>query len=225
MTRPTVLFHHASRLERISFAKLLELNGFEVFTRPEEADGATSPDEADLIIFDLGYATAHNTAFRDSCARSANVVVIAQDFGFEHARMAFRVGAKAFLLYRMSTEALVPALHLVLTGEAVLPSEIASLLLAEDRDGGDDPSVAQAAPEPGFQLLGLPGLVERDVRVLSLVAHGRSNKEIARHLGTTEEMVKLYLRQIMAKINARNRTQAAVWAMQNGLAERGEPTS
>jgi two-component system nitrate/nitrite response regulator NarL len=219
------LFFHASKLDRISVAGLLERNGFEVLPDADEPeDGRNAGRErgtdpgVDLAIFDLSYATGHYARFRAWCASESRVVVIADEFNFEHVRMAFRLGARGFFLYRLSTEALVPGLQLVMAGECVLPSELASLIVAEDAESTDD---GHAPRSPGgereLRLLGFPGLQDRDIRVLTLVTLGLSNKEIARQLDTTEEMVKLYLRQIMTRINARNRTQAAVWAMQNGL--------
>lgn len=219
------LFFHASKLDRISVAGLLERNGFEMLPDADDRTDDRSPGReqdagpgVDLAIFDLSYATGHYAQFRTWCSSESRVVVIADEFNFEHVRMAFRLGARGFFLYRLSTEALIPGLQLVMAGECVLPSEIASLIVAEEGESAEDGHEARSpGGERELRLLGFPGLQDRDIRVLTLVTLGLSNKEIARQLDTTEEMVKLYLRQIMTRINARNRTQAAVWAMQNGL--------
>jgi len=60
-------------------------------------------------------------------------------------------------------------------------------------------------------------LSERELEVLRLVAKGNSNKEIARQLYVTEDTIKLHVRSMLAKLQAADRTQAVVIALQRGL--------
>jgi DNA-binding NarL/FixJ family response regulator len=65
----------------------------------------------------------------------------------------------------------------------------------------------------GFQLS------HRERQVLTCLAHGQSNKEIARVFNISEATVKVHLKAILRKINMHNRTQAAIWAIEYGLAD------
>ena len=60
-------------------------------------------------------------------------------------------------------------------------------------------------------------LSRREMEILNGLMRGCSNKQIANDLGITEGTVKVHLKRTLKKINARNRTQAAVWAMNQGL--------
>ncbi len=60
-------------------------------------------------------------------------------------------------------------------------------------------------------------LSPRERQVLNCLVEGMSNKMIARKLGVTETTVKLHVKNILRKINVRNRTQAAIWAIENRL--------
>ena len=61
-------------------------------------------------------------------------------------------------------------------------------------------------------------LSEREMRVLELLAHGQPNKLIAAKLNIAEATAKLYLRSILRKLRVSNRTQAALWAVEHGIA-------
>ena len=77
-------------------------------------------------------------------------------------------------------------------------------------------------PQHETELLGYPGLYPRHARILKLIMDGCSNKEIAREMLMTEDLVKLHVRHIMQTINVRNRTQAALWAAQSGIIQEME---
>jgi two-component system, NarL family, response regulator LiaR len=60
-------------------------------------------------------------------------------------------------------------------------------------------------------------LTPREIQVLALVARGLPNRQIAQDLGVSETTVKTHVRHIIMKLQANDRTQAAVWAVQRGL--------
>lgn len=66
---------------------------------------------------------------------------------------------------------------------------------------------------------------QREARILRCLLHGNSNKVIANHLGITEATVKVHLKSLLRKIDASNRTQAAIWGLDNGFAEGAGGTS
>jgi DNA-binding NarL/FixJ family response regulator len=119
---------------------------------------------------------------------------------------ALRVGAAGYLLKDFPAEELIKAIRTVHHGGGVLiPPPIAAKVVAELRRRGGD-----ATPhEP---------LTAREEEILGLVARGLSNREIAETLYLSEGTVKNALSRIYAKLGARDRTQAALWAVQHGLA-------
>lgn len=117
---------------------------------------------------------------------------------------ALRAGAKAFLLKDVSREELVSVMRSVAAGKAHLQPELTSMLL--DRLT-EMPGAAQA----DFHV------TEREVAVLQLLAHGESNKEIAAQLSISEHTVKSHVANILAKLEARDRTEAVTKAIQRGL--------
>ncbi len=122
----------------------------------------------------------------------------------------FAAGASGYLLENLSSEALQKSLTLVSAGEKVFPSELAAVIsdLAVERDTSSDPASADLQ---GFDLSA------REIWILRLLADGQSNKLIASTLHIAESTVKLHLRNILRKLHATNRTQAALWALRRGV--------
>lgn len=117
-------------------------------------------------------------------------------------------GADGFLMKDMSIEALAQSLRLVMVGEKVFPSPLAALLISDRlNDSTDtDPPASRT------------GVSQREAQILRCLQNGSSNKVIANHLGITEATVKVHLKSLLRKIDASNRTQAAIWALNNGFA-------
>jgi len=97
-----------------------------------------------------------------------------------------------------------PVPDLVLLGEKVFPTSLAALLISGPVDN--------VVEMPG----GRRGLSERENQILRSLLKGESNKMIANRLGITEATVKVHLKTVLRKIGAANRTQAAIWALNNG---------
>lgn len=138
-----------------------------------------------------------------------HLVVLASDMTTAALHVALMAEADACLHKGMSCEGLTRALHLVMLGEAVFPREVADLLTG-------------AAPEGPRGEMGMEEgeLSRRELEILHCLLAGQSNKAIARHLNITESTVKMHFKNVMRKIRAQNRTQAAVWAIQHGLSTR-----
>jgi len=117
---------------------------------------------------------------------------------------ALRAGAKAFLLKDVSREELVSVMRSVAAGKAHLQPELTSMLL--DRLT-EIPDASQVEVH----------VTEREVAVLQLLAQGESNKEIAVGLSISEHTVKSHVGNILAKLEARDRTEAVTKAIQKGL--------
>ncbi|GAA0248758.1 response regulator transcription factor [Cryptosporangium japonicum] len=123
---------------------------------------------------------------------------------------AIRAGAIGYLLKDASSERLVEAIQAAARGESLLEPAVAAKLVARFAQLPDEP----AGPRP--QPLLTP-LTDRELDVVRLLADGRSNREIAAALFLAEGTVKNHVTAALAKLNARDRTQAALRARDLGL--------
>jgi len=123
---------------------------------------------------------------------------------------AIKSGAQGYLTKDLKARHLFDALEGVARGEAAFSGVIAAKILREfDRTvRGADQDLEAADP-----------LTPREIEVLQLVAQGKSNQEIAQSLVISESTVKNHLRNILGKLHLRNRIEAAVYAVRQGLAQ------
>ncbi|MFD7973703.1 response regulator [Streptomyces clavifer] len=127
----------------------------------------------------------------------------------EYVYEALRAGASGFLLKDASAAELARAVRVVAAGDALLAPNITKRLIAEFS------RVSSAPRAPGRDRVG--DLTGRETEVLSLVAQGLSNAEIAGRLVVAEQTVKTHVSRILVKLGLRDRTQAAVYAYESGL--------
>jgi DNA-binding NarL/FixJ family response regulator len=140
---------------------------------------------------------------------------------------AFQVGASGFLPTSMDPAVALRALTFILHGGTFFP---AVALLARSQDPGSERYIRPLKRLGSDQAEnGENGLTNRQRDVANLLRQGLSNKLIARQLDTTEATVKMHVRQVMRKLGASNRTQAALLALRiravttpNGVPEMNE---
>ncbi|MFB7217511.1 response regulator [Streptomyces sp. NPDC056227] len=127
----------------------------------------------------------------------------------EYVYEALRAGASGFLLKDASVEELARAVRVVAAGDALLAPNITKRLIVE---------FSRMTATPRAPLKDRIGdLTERETEVLSLIAQGLSNAEIAQLLVVAEQTAKTHVSRILAKLGLRDRTQAAVFAYETGL--------
>jgi DNA-binding NarL/FixJ family response regulator len=127
----------------------------------------------------------------------------------EYVFEALRAGASGFALKSRPLDELLNAIRTVAAGEALLAPSVTRRLIAH---------FAGQARTPARALPGLAELTEREHEVLSLVAEGLSNAELARTLHVTLPTAKTHVSRILTKLGARDRTQLVILAYQSGLA-------
>jgi DNA-binding NarL/FixJ family response regulator len=139
---------------------------------------------------------------------SIGIVVLTMHRQDEYVFDALRAGAKAYLLKDTRSRRLLEVIRAVSQGQSVIEPDMASRLLKEFRRLGQ----AEEKPQPAYQKL-----TDQERRILSYVAEGASNKEIAEAMSLAERTVKNYLTIIFQKLQVNNRTEAAIRAVKDGL--------
>ena len=132
-------------------------------------------------------------------------IIVLTSFGDDQKVFAaIRAGATGFLLKDVSPQDLAAAIHAARRGEASLAPGIATKLLQEIAIGANPPTEEHA-------------LTDREYAVLALIAQGRSNKQISEELSISEKTVKTHVSNILTKLHLEDRTQAAIYALKEGL--------
>jgi DNA-binding NarL/FixJ family response regulator len=215
-----VLIVDDQELMRLAIRTVLaESDGIEVVG--EARDGASAmkvliPTCPDIVLFDVrgprmdGLGAAERIV-RDSPAR---VVIMASQDGDEHMFAALRAGASGLLVRGTLPGQLVAAIRSVARGDVVLPSRMTRRLIRHALAGA-------GAGGPGRDEL-LRLLTDREYEVLCLMRSGLTNREIAERLVVSATTVKTHVSNLLAKLGARNRIEAAIIAHDAGL---GSPPS
>ena len=128
---------------------------------------------------------------------------------------ALAAGASGFLLKRTSPEELVAAIHTIAAGDSLLSPSVTNRVIER--------MAAQPVPSAGRDAR-LDELTAREREVLSLVARGQSNAEIAAALVIEESTVKTHMKRMLGKLDARDRVQAVIFAYESGLIPPGAGT-
>jgi len=123
---------------------------------------------------------------------------------------ALRAGAQGYLLKDMEPDELVAALAQIAAGKTVVTPQLTGVLISAIK--GDSPSVARGSA--------LSELTPREQEILRYLAEGRSNKVMAKHLGISDGTVKLHVKAILRKLGVHSRVEAAVFAVEQGLAQK-----
>jgi two-component system nitrate/nitrite response regulator NarL len=146
-----------------------------------------------------------------SLAPTARLLVLSADLGPPALNRSLMAGAHGHISKGASFNAVLRAVRLILMGQAVYPA-------AATQGMGQSQVPVTVQTETTGDMAGSADLSPRETQILACVISGHSNKAIARRLSITESTVKMHFKNAMRKINAGNRTQAAIWAMEHGIA-------
>lgn len=126
----------------------------------------------------------------------ARILVLSSHEGDEDIHLALAAGAMGYLLKHSSGDQILPAIEALMAGRSWVSPEAAARLRERNR---------------------LESLTGRETELLALLARGESNKEIAGILTLSEETVKTHVRNILGKLQARDRTEAVTVALRRGI--------
>jgi DNA-binding NarL/FixJ family response regulator len=143
--------------------------------------------------------------------RGTGVIILTMYRRDNYVFEAIKAGASGYLLKEVELEDLLAAIRAVARGEAVIDPAIASRVLAEFRQ-------PEFTKKPAESVLS-----ERDEDILRLVAQGLSNQEIAERLFISEKTVRNRLSLVFQQLHLKNRTEAALYAMREGLVKPVQP--
>lgn len=162
----------------------------------------------DVIVMDLQMAPIDGieaTRRVRTLYKDIEVVALTSFAEEERVHAALEAGASGYVLKDSDADDVAAALRAALRGELQLDPQVARRLMSSLREGpGDDPAAE---------------LTSRELEVLRLVATGKSNKEIAAELTISERTARTHVSRTLLKLRLSSRTQAALWAVREGLVE------
>lgn len=146
----------------------------------------------------------------------ARLAVVADHYRPNELVSAFRAGASGYLVYAMSSGAFLKSIELVMMGSTVFPPALLSFALEPEASHLEGVTVddSQASLVPAEDETARQ-LSPRERSILQCLIEGDSNKSIARKIDIAESTVKVHVKAILRKIRVHNRTQAAIWGMNN----------
>jgi DNA-binding NarL/FixJ family response regulator len=215
-----VLLADDQALVRAGFRALLDSqDDIEVLAEAEDGEEAVrlarelNPDVVlmDIRMPGMDGLEATRAIADDDALNDVRVVILTTFDIDEYVFEALRVGASGFLVKSTEPAELVHAVRVVAAGDALLSPGVTKRLVAE---------FAERAKEP-ISTPALDALTDREREVMTLVATGLSNDEIAERLVVSPATAKTHVSRAMVKLGARDRAQLVVFAYESGLTRPG----
>jgi two-component system nitrate/nitrite response regulator NarL len=225
-----------SALLREGLARVLGTANFRVITSARQVQDlpASSKHQPVLLLIDSSndsdQIVAQISLFKERYP-SGRVAVLTDHYRPEEMVSAFRAGANLYFTKSVNCDAFIKALELVMLGETIVPLELLALIghhehVQESRalEGGvlngrveDNTTHREKLDDvsPPARVEDAARLSGREKCILQCIVGGDSNKKIARKFGIAEATVKVHVKAILRKIRVHNRTQAAIWAVNN----------
>jgi two-component system nitrate/nitrite response regulator NarL len=204
----SVLLAHPNRLIRESIASVLQGAGFRVIGQAEDEPNLRKlaiQHKPDIILLDWEISEVRLDAVRGLTEDVPNAiaVILTRPQPSETFVEAMKEGVKGYLSVNLSPEEFVQSLHMIVKGDIVVSRDMAG----EVQKVLTTTETAKSAED----------LSNREKEVLGLIGNGATNREIAQRLIISEHTVKVHLRNILNKLDLRNRQQAAAYAAKKGL--------
>jgi DNA-binding NarL/FixJ family response regulator len=215
-----------SVLLREGLARILRSANFRILASVSCADdllpSKLQPHQPLFLIVhtgdDFDAAVEQIELFRDQYP-GGRIAIVADHYRLAELVSAFRAGANGYFADVMTCDVFIKSMELVMMGETIFPPAFLSFVLDPE---GDRLGAAAPRDEKSQVILFTtedtlaPQLSAREKLILLCLIEGHSNKCIARKIDIAEATVKVHVKAILRKIRVQNRTQAAIWGMNNG---------
>jgi two-component system nitrate/nitrite response regulator NarL len=213
MSQAPLLIVGGTGLFRRGLCSFLEETPFQLVGEYDDAEACVKDAEKASAAEVIVYISNGDPEFSASAVDSllscidARLLLLSGELSVDELGACLRVGAGGYLLSNVSKEVLTHSLRLILLGETVFPSQLATAwATGQLRQNANTAGASKA----------LECLTQRETEILGCLTEGAPNKLIARQLGITEATVKIHVKSLIRKIGVQNRTQAALWAIQAG---------
>ncbi|MDP1848564.1 MAG: response regulator transcription factor [Solirubrobacteraceae bacterium] len=216
-----VLLADDQAMVRAGFRMILESDP-DMSVVGEAANGEQAVDSArrlrpDVVLMDIQMPDLDGLQatrlITDDEASSSRVVILTTFERDEYVFESLQAGASGFLLKNAPPEELLRAVRVVAAGDALLAPSVTRRIIEQF-------ARRPARPELGDRL---EALTQREREVLTLLARGKSNAELAAELFVSEGTIKTHVSSLLAKLGLRDRVQAVVLAYESGLVTPGGP--
>jgi DNA-binding NarL/FixJ family response regulator len=147
------------------------------------------------------------------------IAIVADHYRLGELVSAFRAGANGYFVDVMTCDVFIKSMELVMMGETIFPPPFLSFVLGPEGDHLGEGVLRKEKNQAILvttQDMLAPQLSAREKSILRCLIEGDSNKCIARKIDIAEATVKVHVKAILRKIGVQNRTQAAIWGMNNG---------
>ena len=173
----------------------------------------TMPDAVLMDIRMPGKDGVEGTRLIKNRYPNVKVIVLTTFDDDEYVYGALKYGASGYLLKGCSKAELMEAIHLALSGGAMINPEIATKVIRQFSEMARREDIIQVSDELANQLN------KSEIKIIQVVGRGLSNREISATLYLSEGTVRNYISSILTKLELRDRTQLAIWAVQKGMAD------
>ena len=216
MQQIKVLLADNKELFREGLVKLLESQShIEVVCQCDNSSKAiekAKETEPDVVLMDIDMPNRDSIEALqciNESLPSTKVAMLTDSEDEDKLFSAIKAGARGYLLKNIGIDVLVKSIDLVAEGELIVSPPLAGKLLNEFASMKEEKEAREAESEPD--------LSQRQVEILKLVAMGATNKEIAQKLIIAQNTAKVHIRNILDKLQLRNKQQAAAYAVKQGL--------
>ncbi|QOZ54554.1 response regulator transcription factor [Bradyrhizobium sp. CCBAU 53338] len=225
----TVLVGQTSLL-REGIARILREADFRVLTSVSSADewiaSNLQPEQVLFVVVhvgdDFGYAVEQIELFRSRHA-NCRIAIVTERYQQDDLVLAYNAGARGYFVDVTTCDVFIKSLELVMMGETIVPpASLSFALTSESQHRGVHAALVghrEADPVKCEDIIA-PQLSPRETMILRCLIEGDSNKTIARKIDIAEATVKVHVKAILRKIRVQNRTQAAIWGINNELMAR-----
>ena len=212
--RVSILITGFSTLVGEGICQILSHSEFDHYLLQASAEGSVEslraePSVIAILSVSSGDHALAELALLQQASPATRIVLMADAFDLKQMVAAFKMGARAYLLQKIGALALIDSLRLVTCGEKVIPGALLEHL-------PDTLMNSRSKPEIPVEIGNL--LSQREMDTLRCLVLGYPNKVIASRLDISEPTVKVHVKAILRKFGVQNRTQAAIRAVNQGIA-------